>query len=235
MEWRLDSMALEDLLVGIRLQVLEGQILEFAAHLAHAEAVRDRRVDLDGFARDALAPLRAEVAQRAHVVYAVGQFDQDDADVLDHGEQHLADALGLAVFGREYIELGELGDAVDAARHLGAELLAHLLDGDAGVLHDVVQQAGLHGHHVHPHVGENVRHHDGMGHVRLAGIARLALVIFAGEAEGLLRARRDRPWDGTRGSWLPVRRTTAQRGRTDAVLARARTDWCDSEGTLIRL
>ena len=117
---------------------------------------------------------------------AVGQFDQDDADILHHGEQHLADALRLAVFGGEYIELGELGDAIDAARHLGTELLAHLFDGDAGVLHDVVKQAGLHGHHVHPHVGQNVRHHDGMGHVRFAGIAGLALVIFAGEAEGLL-------------------------------------------------
>ena len=127
-----------------------------------------------------------QVAQRAHVVQAVGQFDHDDADVLHHGEQHLAEALGLAVFGGEYIELGELGDAIDAARHLVAELLAHLFDGDAGVLHDVVQQAGLHGHHVHPHVGQNVRHHDGMDHVGLAGIAGLALVILAGETEGLL-------------------------------------------------
>src|ERR1035437_4579562 len=176
----------EDLLVGIRLQVLEGQILEFAADLAHAETVRDRGIDLDGFARDALAPLRAEITQGAHVVDAVGQFDQDDADILDHGEQHLADAFGLPVFGGENIELGEFGDAIDATGHLGAELLAHLIDGDAGVLHDIVEQTGFHGHHVHAHVGEDVRHHDGMDHVGFAGIAGLAFVIFAGEAEGFL-------------------------------------------------
>src|ERR1022692_2692884 len=177
----------EDLLVGIRLQVLEGQILQLAADLAHAETVRDGRIDLDSLARDALPPLRAQVTQGAHVMQAVGQFHQDDANILHHGEQHLAHAFGLAVFGREYVQLGELGDAIDAARHLRAELFAHLFDGDAGVLHDIVEQTGFHGHYVHAHVGQYVRHQDGMGHVRFAGIAGLACVILAGEAEGLLQ------------------------------------------------
>ena len=127
-----------------------------------------------------------EVAERAHVVQAVGQLDHDDADILHHGQQHLAEALGLAVLGGEEIQLGELGDAVDAAGHLVAELLAHLLDGDAGVLHHVVQQAGLHGHQVHAHVGQDVGHHERVHHVGLAGIARLSFVVLAGEAEGFL-------------------------------------------------
>ena len=50
-------MARDDLVVGVRLQVLEGQVFQFAADFAHAQAVRDGRVDLDGLARDALAPL----------------------------------------------------------------------------------------------------------------------------------------------------------------------------------
>ena len=52
-----DSMARDDLLVGVRLEVLEGEVFQFAAHLAHAQAVRDGRVDLDGLAGDALPPL----------------------------------------------------------------------------------------------------------------------------------------------------------------------------------
>ena len=150
------------------------------------KAVRDRRVDFDGFARDALAPFRAQVTQSAHIVYAVGKLDQNDADVLHHGEQHLADTFCLAVFGGEYIELGEFGNSVDATRHLGTELLTHLFDGNAGVLHHIMKQPCFHGHHIHPHVCQNVRHHDRMSHVRFPGIPRLALVIFAGEAEGLL-------------------------------------------------
>ncbi len=83
----------------------------------------------------------------------------------------------------------ELGDAVDAARHFFAEFLAHLLDGDAGVFHDVVQQAGLHGDQIHAHVGQDVRHHQRVRHVGLAGIARLAFVILAREAKGFFEGR----------------------------------------------
>ena len=135
----------EDFGVGVGLEVLEGEVFELAADFAHPEAVRDGRVDLDGLAGDALAALGADVAERPHVVQAVGELDHDDADVFDHGEEHLAEAFGLALFGAEDVELGELGEAIDAARDLVAELLADLLDGDAGVLDDVVEKAGLDG------------------------------------------------------------------------------------------
>ena len=103
-----------------------------------------------------------EIAQGPHVVHAVGQLDHDDADILHHGQQHFAEALRLPVLGGEEIQLGQLGDAVHAARHFLAELLAHLLDGDAGILHHVVQQAGLHGDQVHAHLRQDVGHHDGV-------------------------------------------------------------------------
>ena len=56
---RLDSMARENLGVGVGLEVLERQVFQLAADFAHAEPVRDGRVDFDGLARDALAALRA--------------------------------------------------------------------------------------------------------------------------------------------------------------------------------
>ena len=43
--------------------------------------------------------LLGQVLQRAHVVQAVGELDQDDADVVDHGQEHLAEVLGLALLG----------------------------------------------------------------------------------------------------------------------------------------
>ena len=193
--------------------MLECEVFEFAAHLAHSEAVGDGRVDFDGLARDAFAPLRAEISQRAHVVEPVGQLDHDDADIFHHGQQHLADALGLALLGGRKIELRELGDAVDAMRDVLPEFLAHLLDRDAGVFHDVVQQAGLHGDQVHAHIGQDVRHHHRVSHVRLAGIARLVFVILDARSDRLFRAAPDRPWAGTRGFSLPTRGKGGQRDR----------------------
>ena len=102
--------------------------------------MRDRAVDLDGFARDALAPLRLlNETERAHIVEPVRQLHDDDPDIVHHRQQHLAEALGLPLFGREEVELAQLGDAVHAARHVFAEVLAHILDGNAGVLDHVVQ------------------------------------------------------------------------------------------------
>ncbi len=83
------------------------------------------------------------------------------------------------------VELAELGDAVDAAGHFVAEALADFVGGDAGVFHQVVQQAGFDGDQVHAHAGQDVGDHEGMDHVGLAGLAQLAFVQLGGGAEGL--------------------------------------------------
>ena len=70
---------------------------------------------------------RGSALQRAHVVQPVGQLHDDHADVVDHRQQHLADALGLPLLARIEMQLAQLGDAVHAARHFVAELLLDLL------------------------------------------------------------------------------------------------------------
>ena len=44
--------------------------------------------------------LRRQVVERPHVVRAVGELDQDDADVARHREDHLAEVLGLLLLAR---------------------------------------------------------------------------------------------------------------------------------------
>ena len=100
------------------IEMPEGEILQFAADLAHAETVRDGGIDFQCFAGDALAALGAQIAERPHVVQPVGQLDDDDADVVHHREQHLAIAFRLPILGREEIDFTQFGDAIDAARRL---------------------------------------------------------------------------------------------------------------------
>src|SRR5208283_2667128 len=73
----------DDFAIGVRLQVLEREVLELTAHLAHSKAVGDGRIDFEGLAGNALAAFRSQVAERAHVVNAVGQLYHDDAYILD--------------------------------------------------------------------------------------------------------------------------------------------------------
>ena len=124
--------------------------------------------------------------ERAHVVQAVGEFDEHDADVVDHGEHHLAQILGLRFFPRREIDLADLGDAFDDVRDLLAKFLADFDAGDGRVFDRVVQQAGGDGDRVHAHIRENVGDFEGMDQIGLAGRAMLAGVVLLRKLIGAL-------------------------------------------------
>ena len=167
--------------VGLRLEILERQLLELVLDLAHAEAVGDGRVDVERLLRDLDAPLLRQVVQRPHVVQPVGELDQDDADVIHHRQQHLAEVLGLALLARRERNRADLGDALDDVGDLGAEELGDALGRRQRVLDDVVQQAGGDGHDVELHVREEVGDFERVNEIRLAGMAHLSLVLEGGE------------------------------------------------------
>ena len=132
---------------------------------------------------------RRHRVQRAHVVQAVGELDQDDADVARHREQHLAEALGLRVLARVELDLVELGDAVD---HVGDRLAERRFDlrlGDRGVLHHVVEERGGEPLRVEAPLRQDARDRERMRDVRLAGLAELAAVGRLGELERALDER----------------------------------------------
>ena len=70
---------------------------------------------------------------------AVGKLDQHDADVVDHGQHHLAEVLGLLFLTRGEINLADLGDALDDVGNLLAKLFSNVDDRDRSVLDGVVQ------------------------------------------------------------------------------------------------
>ena len=92
----------------------------------------------------------------------VGELDQDDADVLRHRQEHLADVLCLLLLVAARAELGQLGDAVDEPGHLRPEALLHVVERVVGVLRDVVQERGLDGDRVEPELGQDARHRQRM-------------------------------------------------------------------------
>src|SRR5690606_30032978 len=169
-----------DALGAHRVHGLEAEVLEFHTHVVHAQAVGDGRVDFQGFLGDAPALLRRHGIEGAHVVQAVGQLDQDHADVAGHGHGDLLEVLGLRLGLVLELHLGQLADPVDQFGDGLAELGGERLLGDAGVLDDVVQ----HGRHqalmVHVHVGKDVRHRQRVGHVGFAAAAALAVVRLLG-------------------------------------------------------
>jgi hypothetical protein len=148
--------------------------------------VGDGGVDFEGLAGDFLLALGIEMLESAHIVQTVGELDEDDANVVDHGEHHLAQVLGLRFFSRGEINLADFGHAFDDVGDLLAEFLADFDGGDGGVFDGIVQKAGGYGNGVHFHVGENVADFEGMHEVGLAGGAGLSGVVLLREFVGFL-------------------------------------------------
>ncbi|MCY1492451.1 hypothetical protein D9M68_262570 [compost metagenome] len=144
---------LGDLLVLHRLQVAEGQVLQLPLDVADAEAVGERRVDVEDFAGDAVALLLVGVLHRADGAGALGQLDQCDAHVVDHRHQHLAQVLHLRL-GAEHHGLPRVETGADRrhAQHaldqLGdhrTEALLHGFQLDLAFAHAAVDHRGHQG------------------------------------------------------------------------------------------
>ena len=112
-----------DLVVLARMQRLEGEVLELPLDRVDTEAVGDRRVDVERLARLVDLLLLGHRVDRAHVVQAIGELDQDDPDVRGHRDHHLAVVLSLRLVAGLERQAGQLRDAVDQAGDLLAEVL----------------------------------------------------------------------------------------------------------------
>ena len=133
----------------------------------------DGTVNLQRLLGNFLLAVGRQVFERPHIVQAVSQLDHDHADVVHHGEHHLAQVLRLLLFlGRE-INFADFCDTLDDVSHLLAKFLADIDDGHRGVFHRIVQQPGRHRDRIHLHLGEHQGNFQGMHEVGLARGATL--------------------------------------------------------------
>jgi hypothetical protein len=124
-------------------------------------------------------------------VQPVGQLDQDDADVLHHGEQHLSEALGAhrlpdVVRGSaaEVVDHVHLGHALDELGDFRSELLPDGVDADVGILDHVVKQCGGHRLGIKLELVGDRGHRQGVADEGLSGCTKLALVSLTCQARG---------------------------------------------------
>ena len=166
----------DDVLVGLGFEVAEGQVFQLPFDLPDAEPVRERRVDFERLARYLPALDLGQRVERAHVVQPVRELDEDDPKVFRHRDHHLPDVLRLLLLVGPERDPAQLGDPVHEPGHLRAELPLHLVRGERGVLHGVVEQRGRDRLGVELQVGEDGGHLEGVVDVLLAGQAALPRV-----------------------------------------------------------
>ena len=180
--------------IAFLVQMAKSQIVQLPLDFPDAQAVRQRRIDVQGFLGNGLALVRGQGVQGFHIVQAVGQFNQHHPDVLGHGHQHFAEAFGVEAVGvfrgmaavgvaagqAVIVHPGQLGNAVHQFGYFRAEPAAQVGHGNAAILDHIVEQRPADGMAVQVQVGQKGGGGQGMGNVRLAGFAVLPAMATVG-------------------------------------------------------
>ena len=161
----------------LRVQLGEGQVFQLLAHVLHADAPRQRGIDVHRLLGDAAALVGLfDIAQRAHVVQPVGQLDQKHADVAGDGQHEFAEILRLlGALGKDF-QLGQFGDAIDQIGDLVSEFFLDVFVGYQRVFNRVMKQRGDDGGHIQLQVRKDGRHFQRVGEIRIARRAELLAV-----------------------------------------------------------
>ena len=128
--------------VDRRFQISKGEVVHLGLYFGNTEPARDRRVDIHRLT--CLLPLflRPHELQCPQIVEAVSQLDQNNADILGHREEHLAQIFRLHLDLIDVVaDLSQFRHAVHKELHLLAEFPADILVGQLGVLDDIMQKA----------------------------------------------------------------------------------------------
>ncbi len=176
--------------IGFGFELFKGEQLHLAHVFIHAHTLGQRRVNLHGLARDAAAlVLAADEMQRAHIVQAVCQFDEQNAQVLAHRQQELAQVFRCALALAHRFDFGELGHAIDQPRDIGAEQAFDIGNRGQCIFNRIVQQRGDDRVLIELELGHQARHFYGMREIGIAAGALLGAVLLDGKHIGAVQHR----------------------------------------------
>jgi hypothetical protein len=154
-----------------------------------------------------LLPIGGQRREGSHVVKPVAEFDEKDADILRHADDHLAEILGLLFLMAPEGDLPDFGHPIDEARHHRAEIAFDLLARAGGIFQYVVQQTGNNRRQIHPKLCQNLGDAQRMNQVRLTRFSPLPGVGTRRQRKGLL----DDGQIGRRGIGTDLRDQSLQR------------------------
>ncbi len=175
-----------DLLVVFSVDIPQGEVFHFGLNLIKTKPVGYRDIDVECLLGDAdLLCLRLEL-EGSHVMKPVGQLDDDDTDILGHGNENLA-----VVFRREFDVLvirktGDLGQSLDQVGNFVSEFPLDVGLGGVGVFDGVMKETGTDGLRAALKFGDDHRHADAVGDVGIARLPDLSFMFLFGISVGLL-------------------------------------------------
>jgi hypothetical protein len=169
-----------DGVIGLLVDVLEGEFLKLLAHFLHAHPTGQRSIDIHGFFGYAGAFFRRYMLQRPHVVQPVGELDQKHPHIIGNRQQQFAQVLGLLGPLGDKIEFLDLCQPFHKPPDILAEQLVDLRPRGRSVLDRVMQQRHRDGGFIEPHLGQDRGNFQRVGDVGVPARTRLLAMFLHG-------------------------------------------------------
>ena len=176
---------LADLLVAHGVKVVQAAVLQLLLDVQDAQTVGDGGIDLHRLTGLVAALLLRPGIAGAHIVEPVAELDDHHADIPAHGQQHLAQVLGLQLLDVGELDLGQLGHTVHQQGHFLAKGGGQVLQRGGGILHHVMEQGGGNALRIHAQIQHQAGHGQRVADVGLAAAAADPVVRLIGKVIGL--------------------------------------------------
>ena len=167
--------------IGFRIELAERQILELLAHLLHAHAAGERRIDVERLLGDAPARARAACGASVRMLCrrsaSLTSSTRTSSAIASSSLRRFSACLASLVTRSSFLQLGQ---ALDQRADLLAEQLVDLGAGRLGILDGVVQQRGDDGGVVELEIGQDRRDFERMREIGIAGGALLLAMRLHG-------------------------------------------------------
>ena len=174
------------IVIQFGIPVTERHVFQFPFNRINTQPVGQRRVNFQRFLGNRLLLVHRHILHGPHVVQAVRQFDDNDTDVLGHGQKHLAVILDLPLFFGNIFNFAQLGHAVYQHGNLRAEHFLQLLKGSIRILYHIVEKSCRQRFFIHFHLGQDISYLCRVNDIRLAGTPLLICMHLRGKFIRLL-------------------------------------------------
>ena len=132
----------------IRIQIFETQVFHFRTDFGDPQTMRQRGIDIQSFLCFFLLFFRLHIIQGTHIVQPVRQFDQNYADILCHGQEHLTVVFCLHFFFCRIGQFTQFCYTIHQCSNFFAEHIGDVFIAVFCVLNDVMQDACHDGFHI---------------------------------------------------------------------------------------
>ena len=130
----------KQIFVRFGVEIFQAQIFQFALDLRNTQSTRQRRVNIQRFARHTLLAFVRKEIERTHIVQTVGKFDDNHPHVLCHCHENFTEVFRFFRFFRFKFDFFEFGYATYKRQHFFPKFPFNIFRRRRSVFNDVVQK-----------------------------------------------------------------------------------------------